>query len=264
MSKAEAAYLDNVSRYSEGSKRSAEIILRIVCDLIRPSSVIDVGCSIGTWLSVCNAAGTQDFLGIDGDYVDRDSLMIPRDSFQAFDLTKSFLIGRRFDLVMTLEVAEHLPKEAASSFVHSLTELGPVVLFSAAIPFQGGTGHINEQWPEYWATLFGERGYVAVDCIRHKVWNDPNIQVWYAQNCLLFVEESILRSNAALLREHELSNGNPLNIVHPRSYLGAADPKNTDPRTLSFDQCLSGLIFHIKRKVRSHLHWRLRRLLFKQ
>lgn len=264
MSKAEAAYLDNVSRYSEGSKRSAEIVLKIVCDLISPSSVIDVGCSIGTWLSVCSTVGIKDFFGVDGDYVDRNSLMIPRDRFKAFDLAQSFRLDRRFDLVMTLEVAEHLPKEAASGFVHSLTELGSVVLFSAAIPFQGGTGHINEQWPEYWAKLFSEHGYVAVDCIRRKVWNDPNVQVWYAQNCLLFVEESVLRSSAALLREYELSNGNPLSIVHPHLYVGAADPKNVDPRTLSLDQCLSGLVFHIKRKVRSRLHWRLQRLLFKR
>lgn len=38
--------------YQKGSLRSAEVIVLIVLDMIRPSSVVDVGCGVGAWLSV--------------------------------------------------------------------------------------------------------------------------------------------------------------------------------------------------------------------
>ena len=97
---------------------------------------------------------------------------------QPLNLQNPFQINRRFDLVMTLEVAEHLPDTAAANFVESLTQLGPVILFSAAVPFQGGTGHVNEKWPDYWANLFSKHAYVPIDCIREKVWNNPDVQIW--------------------------------------------------------------------------------------
>lgn len=57
--------------------------------------------------------------------------------------------NRRFDLAMTIEVAEHLTPVRADSFVEDLTRLSDVVLFSAAIPAQGGINHVNEQWQSY-------------------------------------------------------------------------------------------------------------------
>jgi len=263
MHKAEAAYRDNASRYSDGSRRSAQAILRIVFDLVQPQSIVDVGCSIGTWLSVCSAMGATDYTGIDGDYVDRNALLIPRERFLSLDLMRPFNLDRRFDLVISLEVAEHLPKESAEGFVNSLVSLGPVVLFSAAIPFQGGTGHINEQWPDYWARFFLQRGYLAIDCLRPRIWSNPDVQVWYAQNCLLFVHREVLGMSDTLRHEQECCAGRPLSIVHPNHYIGAADAKNWDPRMLSIDQCLAGLRAQIKRKIRSSMHWRLQRLIWK-
>ena len=89
--------------------------------------------------------------------------------FLAFYLKRAIEIDREFDLVVSLEVAEHLPEECAKIFIKSLTKLGPVILFSAAIPFQGWTNHLNEQWPDYWANYFKDNGYEAIDCIRKKV-----------------------------------------------------------------------------------------------
>src|SRR4029077_19644174 len=109
--------------------------------------------------------GARDILGLDGDYVSREKLAIPAQNFMAMDLTGPISVERTFDLVVSLEVAEHLPADCSSGFVDALTRLGPVVLFSAAAPYQGGAQHVNEQWPEYWAKLFSRKGYLPVDCL---------------------------------------------------------------------------------------------------
>lgn len=140
--------------HRDGSRRSARQIVPLVLELVQPKSVIDVGCGVGTSLSVFNQCGVEDFYGIDGDYVDRNILEIPEQRFFVSDLTEPIQLNRQFDLVVSLEVAEHLPDTCAEIFVDSLTKLGPVILFSAAIPHQGGTRHVNEQWPEYWARYF--------------------------------------------------------------------------------------------------------------
>lgn len=262
MSAAERAYLDNLSNYAEGARTSAAEILKIVFDITRPKSVIDVGCSIGTWLSVCQQMGIEDIVGVDGSYVDRDNLLISADKFLAHDLTEPIHLDRHFDLVVSLEVAEHIAAAAARTFVASLAQLGPIVLFSAAIPFQGGTGHLNEQWPEYWAGLFAEHHYLPVDCIRHRVWSNRAVQTWYAQNCLLFVAEKTLLSNEDLYRQYISHGSAALGLVHPDYWLGAADPAKIDPRSLSLAQSFDGLKFGLRRAFRSKLHWRLSRFLF--
>ena len=204
---------------SVGSRRSAEAIVPLVLTLIKPQSVIDVGCGLGIWLSVFKEFGVKDVFGIDGDHVDRSMLQIPNERFTAFDLKKPIPIDRQFDLVISLEVAEHLPEDCAKTFIHSLTGLGPVILFSVAIPFQGGTNHLNEQWPDYWANHFNDNGYVAVDCLRKKVWQDDQVEWWYAQNMLLFCQKDYLASNPLLKEEFENTHPSQLSIVHPRKYL---------------------------------------------
>jgi SAM-dependent methyltransferase len=204
---------------SVGSRRSAEAIVPLVLTLVKPQSVIDIGCGLGTWLSVFEKFGVKDVFGIDGDHVNRSMLQIPNERFTAFDLKKRIQIDRRFDLVISLEVAEHLPEQCAKTFVHSLTKLGPVILFSAAIPFQGGTAHLNEQWPDYWANYFSEDGYEVVDYLRKKVWQDDKVEWWYAQNILLFSQKDYLASNPLLKKEFENTHPSQLSIVHPRKYL---------------------------------------------
>ncbi len=123
---------------SEYSRRSAQEIVPLIVEIVEPRSVIDVGCGTGTWLSVFKDLGIDDVWGVDGDYVDRSLLQIPPERFMARDLAQPFVLDRVFDLVICLEVAEHLPPESAGTFVNSLVKLGPVILFSAAIPHQGG------------------------------------------------------------------------------------------------------------------------------
>lgn len=59
------------------------------------------------------------------------------------------------------------------------------IIFSAAIPGQGGTGHFNEQWPDYWAELFGENGFAVDSSFRFGIWDDDRIENWYRQNLMI-------------------------------------------------------------------------------
>ena len=162
--------------------------------------------------------GVERILGIDGEYVRRDQLLIPKDRFLASDLSTPPRITAKFDLTVCLEVAEHLTAQHAVTLVDFLTHLAPVILFSAAIPYQGGTNHVNEQWPDYWAKIFEKRDFIAIDCLRPRIWEDDDVAWWYAQNMLLFVKKSKLRSFTQLTQEEKLWGGPPRNIVHPKMY----------------------------------------------
>src|ERR1700732_587770 len=161
----------------------------IFCDAINPKSVVDVGCGIGPWLREFQRHGVDRIFGIDGPWIDKSQLLIPSENLAITNLEEPIHLSETFDLVVSLEVAEHLQKSSAPIFVDSLRHLGPVILFSAAIPFQGGANHLNEQWPEYWANLFAGQGYKVVDCIRKQVWSNQDVDPYYAQNILLFVRE---------------------------------------------------------------------------
>lgn len=204
----------------EIARRSAEVVVPMVMELVEPRSVVDVGCGSGGWLAVFSANGVEDILGIDSEAVPSDLLAVSSSALLRRDLTIPLMLDRTFDLVVCLEVAEHIPPEAGEELIASITALGRLVLFSAAIPHQGGTRHVNEQWPDYWAEVFAGHGYVAVDCLRRKVWKDPAVAWWYAQNMLLFVERTALEDRPKLKAELELMGASQLSIVHPRCYLG--------------------------------------------
>lgn len=174
----------------ENTINSAEIILSIVQDVLpQIRSAVDLGCGVGTWLQVLERKGVDDVCGLDGPWVKKDDLKIRPDKFVQHNLGANPRpdIGRSFDLAISLEVAEHLPQSAAKPFVETLTRLSDFVLFSAAIPNQGGTGHINEQWSPYWISLFKENDFFAVDLIRKRVWNNDKVMRQYRQNVFLFV-----------------------------------------------------------------------------
>ncbi len=193
----------------------------MVHKLLEPASVLDVGCATGTWLDEWIKDGVSDVLGIDGDYVDRAALHIPVAKFTNVDLEQPFSLGRRFDLVQTLEVAEHLDEAHADAFVESLARHGDTILFSAAIPGQGGDHHVNEQWPSYWAEKFAKAGYTLYDIIRPQIWTDPRIIWWYRQNMLVFA------------RGRTFDNGlTPIDVVHPEFWQNRQEVMRSVPKAL--------------------------------
>jgi 2-polyprenyl-3-methyl-5-hydroxy-6-metoxy-1,4-benzoquinol methylase len=135
-------FFDYIER---GSLRSAATVIPIIRSLARVESVLDIGCGRGAWLSEWRRQGVGDVAGADGSYVDQASLAIPVEQFIATDLSQPIDLRRRFDLVQCLEVAEHLPADSADTLVDSLVRHGSVILFSAAVPGQGGEHHVNEQ-----------------------------------------------------------------------------------------------------------------------
>ncbi|MHC4127672.1 MAG: class I SAM-dependent methyltransferase [Planctomycetota bacterium] len=194
---------------------SARALVPHLLQLVRPRSVVDVGCGVGAWLSVFGEHGVSELLGVDGDHVPRDQLMIPPSSFLARDLSGALRLDRTFDLALSLEVAEHLPAGSAETFVDTLAGLAPVVVFSAAIPLQGGTGHVNERWQTYWAGLFAARGFVAVDALRPGLWDDERIAWWYRQNTIVYVGQDRLDDEPALGEARRRTSDRMLDVVHP-------------------------------------------------
>jgi SAM-dependent methyltransferase len=199
-----------------GSLSSARAVLPVLFRYSRPDSVVDVGCGLGPWLKAAIELGVTDAVGIDGEYVDTTGLLIPRANYRTLDLREPITLNRRFDLAISLEVAEHLPICRSESFVDDLVALSDVILFSAALPYQGGTNHINEQWLEFWALIFRKHGYVPCDLLRQEVWGNPNVEFWYSQNLVVFCTPQHARdafpSESVALRR-------PLSHPHPLTFL---------------------------------------------
>lgn len=166
-------------------------VVPIVLKMLEVNSVLDVGCGTGTWLKAFEENGIEEYTGIDGEHLIMKHLQIPPSHFIAIDLNSSWSLKRKFDLVISLEVAEHLPESQADEFVARLVEHGDTILFSAAVPGQGGQNHINEQWPAYWRNKFLKHGYYFHDIIRPLIWNNDKVEWWYKQNMFLITKEKI-------------------------------------------------------------------------
>jgi SAM-dependent methyltransferase len=198
------------------NRHSAQVILERLFARYRPSSALDVGCGIGTWLAEAQKLGVPEIAGIEGDWLDRGLARIPAELIRNLDLEKPFDLGRKFDLVICLEVAEHLSPAAAEPFVASLAAHSDVILFSAAIPGQGGHHHVNEQYQGYWARRFARHGFRAIDCIRRAIWSDASVLGWLRQNILVYAKAALAEGNGPFAGEPD---GMPsLDVVHPELY----------------------------------------------
>jgi SAM-dependent methyltransferase len=189
------------------AEQSARVVVPKLIELVSPRSVVDLGCGTGAWLQVFREHGVEDVLGIDGPYIDRSRLRIPAETFVAADIGAPPALERRFDLALTLESVHCAAPDAAETIVHALTTYAPVVYFSSAVPSQGGGPGPNRQWPQYWSDLFAREGFRCFDLLRTDLWEDPQVDWWYAQNGLIFAREGAL--------EGVEPTGPPLPLVHP-------------------------------------------------
>lgn len=167
-------------------------IVPYIIELINPKSVVDVGCGLATWLKVFEEHDVHDILGIDGHYVNKALLKVDSTLFEEHDLETPYYSRKRYDLALSLEVAEHLKVDSANIIVQSLVSLSDVVIFSAAIVNQGGQNHINEQNPDYWIKKFGDHGYHCLDILRPVFWNNSYVEFWYKQNMFIFTNRQEL------------------------------------------------------------------------
>ena len=202
------------SPISFNSLSSAEVVVPLVLEFVQARSVVDFGCKHGEWLSVFRNHGATTLLGFDQPKRISQGLLISSTEFRAADLRCPVSIDGRFDLAVCIEVAEHLPASAAELLISTLTNIAPVILFSAAIPGQGGHGHSNEQPREYWTDLFSARGFVCIDCLRGRIWQDADVAWWYRQNLLMYCREDALAEYPALDKEFRRRRAGDLEAIH--------------------------------------------------
>jgi len=156
---------------------SASVVVPIVKEMLSPQSVLDIGCGQGEWLE---AFGIEDSFGVD--------IAAPeREGFLRHDLTTRLDLERQFDLVISLETAEHLPEAAADTYVASITRHAEdAVLFSAAVPGQEGLHHVNCQPHEFWHEKFEQHGFAVTDPIRPLIAGNHYVSPWYRQNTYVY------------------------------------------------------------------------------
>jgi SAM-dependent methyltransferase len=180
-----------------------------------PFEVLDVGCGEGWWsAALARQPDVSEVISIDQSAPD---VTAPGVTVQMIDLERGdavHLAGQAFDVVLCLEVAEHVSAPAGDSLVAMLCRLvkpNGIVAFSAAVPGQGGHGHLNEQWPAYWDARFREHGWMLADPWRDRIWSDPRVEPWYAQNLLCAVAPA---ANGT----HWATGGAPRALIHPAVY----------------------------------------------
>ena len=202
-----SGYLDPI-KISSGNE-----IIKIIKQYYTPKSVIDIGCGKGMFLKCWKDSGVETIAGIDGNTLDNKDLFIDRKFIQIANLeTYENVNNTKYDLAMSLEVAEHLHPENAAHFVKLLTGYSDFILFSAAIPYQAGLHHINCQPLKYWVDLFNKENFVCFDFIRPQLFaNHEKVKSFYIQNILFFVN----KERANQLTQFNLSpTTNPLMFYH--------------------------------------------------
>lgn len=225
---------------SQGSYQSAKEIIPIINSFIpNIQSVLDVGCGIGTWLKAWQEQNKLiEIFGVDGNDISGSFFYIDKSNYKKIDLTTTanailddikyslkssdYRRGgvKLFSLTQSLEVAEHIDEKYAQNFIELLTLTSDIILFSAAIPNQGGLEHINEQPPKYWANLFEKYDYLCFD-IRNLFWENDKIDFWYRQNIFLYIHKDKINSLELPIKPTQ----NPLHIVHPEKLIGSLEVK---------------------------------------
>lgn len=190
----------------------AEIILNVVRELVPFKSIVDLGTAVGTWPSAAKRLGADSVVGVDGPWVPEDQKLIPPGEFVSANLEAELPNLPQCDLAICTEVLEHLSGPAAERAVGWLCQRAPVILFSAAIPDQGGDAHINEQWQSHWSGTFAKYGFKTYDVIRPQIWEDRRVPFWYRQNLFLMAKPNV--GTASGWVEANISF---MNFVHPDS-----------------------------------------------
>ena len=207
------------NRQIDGSLKSAKEYIRYLSDLFNFKSVIDFGCGRGTWLKGFEEIGVNKLVGLDGFWNNQENMLSQKIIFKQTDLNKSIKIDEKFDLALSLEVAEHLEPSSSKLFIKSITSSSDLIMFGAAFLAQPGTNHINTRLHSFWAHIFSEYSFKVYDIFRPEFCGNNKIMPWYQQNTFLYVragskyEEDLYAKNF-----YPIENINFLDLIHPWLY----------------------------------------------
>ena len=185
MSEQLTAYQQSVDTNEE----SKSCVLAALAYLGVPDSFNDIGCGDGHLVELASLLEIPSF-GIDLNCVSRRlqwGQIVKRDlteNMDGFELPKAHL-------TFSLEVGEHLPEVFADKYCQILSRYTEKILvFSAAIPGQGGSGHINEQIHKYWQVKLFNQGFGIMDEASRnlkEIWSRvAGGAWWYSQNVQVF------------------------------------------------------------------------------
>lgn len=215
---------------SESSNSSARILVPLLQKMLKFESVIDIGCGDGQFVAEFMRNGISRIKGVEGSWI-LDALHDKNASWLIVaDLTDELIYETRFDLAICLEVAEHLDEKYSDVLVKNLVNASDLIFFSAAIPGQGGTNHVNLQYPDYWAAKFAKFGYFLEWDPRNLLGEMRGVAPWYQQNCLLY-KKSMVNSEILVI---------PKTIFHPEIF----------PRQQSFSYKLCKFPVRLVGKIR--------------
>ncbi len=167
MTEATPAELFDARYYATGCGRKYErdeewlaffggIADRIIAD-IGPQTVLDAGCALGFLVEGLRDRGVEAF----GRDVSAFAIENVHPSIRPYCEMGSIAepFSRRYDLIVSIEVLEHMPVEDARAAIVNMCRFTDDVLFSST-PFDyKEVTHFNVQPPEYWAELFAQQGF---------------------------------------------------------------------------------------------------------
>lgn len=151
------------AKFYKGRKKKHGVYLKgakCLDDLWGPfKSVLDLGGGDGYWASVLSESGAEAHMV----ELSEAALYYACKGVECriHDLREPLDYSRTFELVLCIEVAEHLPESAAGILCDTIARhTGRLLVFTAAPPGQMGDGHMNLQPQDYWMAKLRRRGLV--------------------------------------------------------------------------------------------------------
>lgn len=149
----------STSQYTKAFLES--IAERIVNDL-QPKTVLDAGCAMGHLVAALRDRGVEAY-GID---ISEYAVTHAREDIREYCFQGSLAepmpkgLPERFDLVVSIEVLEHLYTEDGEKAIANLCKLTDAIIFSSTPDDFSDPTHLNVQQREYWARLFAQNGFL--------------------------------------------------------------------------------------------------------